>query len=193
MDRRELLQSSFGAFFAALLPWKKAEATKLPMSNWMGMPCAQLPDITVPRLSQDALASAFNVIHARKYSVASAFLNKWDFVRMEEYWDIDRETHSELHHVGIHGYLWGMTLNSTIMVPRGTIYFLSEFYEHDEQEYPALLQKLVIENPYDFVPTKKDGYVYRQERKSHYGPFGRITRYRDGDHEFSFDRGITWS
>jgi len=113
-------------------------------------------------------------------------------VRMEEYWDIDRETHGELHHVGIRGYLWGMTLNSTLMVPRGTIYLLSDIYEPDEKPYPGLLQKLVIEKPQDFVPVKRDGYVYRRESKSMYGPWGRITRYRGGEVEMSFDGGMTW-
>jgi hypothetical protein len=193
LNRKDFLKTTFGVVLASLLPVKTLAETKLPMTNWMGTPCAQLPDITRTSLSQEALADAYKAIMDRNYGVAWAFLNKWDLTQMENYWDIDHETHRELHHVGIRGYLWGVGLIATLMVPRGTIWLLSANYEPHEKPVPALLQKLVLTKPYDFVAEQKDGYIYRREYNVHYEPLGvRITRYRDGRHEMSFDGGITW-
>jgi hypothetical protein len=159
MDRKQFFQSSFGAFFTALLPWGAAGAvakpTKLPMTQWMGVPCAELPVAEAPTrtagrlsVSEAALADAVSRIQQYDMVVADAFFNKWDLVDIEENWQgFDPEPYRQLRHAGLRGYFWGMRMFSTLVIPKGTVYILSDTYEPTETftpEYPALLQKLVV-------------------------------------------------
>src|SRR5208283_5553650 len=106
MNRKDFFKTLLGAGALAALPAaaKAHPPVKPLLTNWMGVPCARLPDITVPNFTKDNLALAYNAIDGRDYLVADLFVNKWDWKPMEKHWlDFDRETHQEVHELGIRG------------------------------------------------------------------------------------------